>query len=184
MNDRDIIDHYHDLKNHLRGEWKANLYWEPSGLVVNLYLEKCFRCIVQISMYLSLPTYPHLQYLVISLPTVVNISSLSWPCWRCFSSPRSLSPAFDGCCSLWWSPAIKNMIMIITMINWSCYGVHCDHKNDPGFTDLGWTSTHSREWSDLIWLRAPMLKGGGWSAGRRSTLPRCWLTPYMVMMEN
>ena len=24
--------------SHLRGEWKASLYWEPSGLVVSLYL--------------------------------------------------------------------------------------------------------------------------------------------------
>ena len=26
------------MTNHLSGEWKASLYWEPSGLVVNLNL--------------------------------------------------------------------------------------------------------------------------------------------------
>ena len=30
------------ITNHLSGEWKASLYWEPSGLVVNLNL----RCII------------------------------------------------------------------------------------------------------------------------------------------
>ena len=31
------------ITNYLSGEWNASLYWEPSGLVVNLNL----RCIIQ-----------------------------------------------------------------------------------------------------------------------------------------
>ena len=40
----DMTDHLTDWNHivnwHLSGEWKANLYWEPSGRVVSLYLRQ------------------------------------------------------------------------------------------------------------------------------------------------